>query len=306
LVLGKYREAIETASTTTWEEVSEYPLGKKYGLVSITPVFDKAGNCIRMVGSVHDVTEKKEQELAINKVNAERERAIAELIDRNKTLEQYTYVVSHNLRAPLANIIGLVDILRSFNIEAADIRDTINDISDSILKLDNVVNDLNAILQVRERNTELKELVSLQQIIDDISLSIADVIKQENVTIKARCDVDNIYSIRSHLYSIFYNLILNSIKFRNADEPPIITIDCIGGGENTTIILRDNGKGIDLKQHSGKMFRLYKRFDTSVKGKGIGLFLVKTQVEDLNGSITVKSEIGRGTEFTISLPNNKD
>lgn len=307
LVLTNYNKAIDTHSTVNWEEVSVYPAGTKYGQVSITPVFNEEGRCIRMVGSVHDITEKKEKDIAIAEVIREREEVLSQLVNRNKDLEQFTYVISHNLRSPVANIIGLAEALRTIDPAKDDFYPILHDVSESVRKLDSVITDLNSIIQVRGHNSELKEIVSLQMIIDDIKLSIADLVKSENVTINYTCESrTHIYSIRTHIYSIFYNLILNSIKYRKPDTSPVIDIHCFDKEEKIQISFTDNGKGIDLEKHKDQIFGFYKRFDTSVKGKGLGLFLVKTQVEALDGSITVNSKLNEGTQFLISLPMDID
>lgn len=306
LVLNKYHEAIEKATPVSWQETSVYPSGTKYGEVTVTPVFNKKGKCVRLVGSVHDITDKTEQDIALNQVNLERDEIIVQLLNRKRELEQYTYVISHNLRAPIVNILGLVNILKSFDIDKGAF-EIINDLSESVEKLDSVIIDLNTILQGGEQNTERKQLVSIQGLVDDISLSIADIIKNEKAVITCHCEnLSDIYSIRSHMYSIFYNLIFNAIKYRQTDKRPLINIECMKNGDDLVITFSDNGKGIDLTKYGDQLFRFYKRFDTSVTGKGLGLFLVKRHVEDLEGSITIKSELNQGTQFVISLPLHRE
>ena len=101
------------------------------------------------------------------------------------------------------------------------------------------------------------------------------------------------------MHSIFNNLIRNSIKYRNPDQQPLITIKSTKENGKIILTFKDNGLGIDLNKHGTKVFGLYKRFHTHLKGKGIGLFMVKAQVEALGGQITIASEINKGTEFTI-------
>ena len=101
LVLEKYREAIQYRKQVSWQEISEYPAGQKTGEVLVEPVFDTQGNCLRLVGIVHDITERKEAE-------KKQIRLTEDLYQHNRDLQQFTYIVSHNLRAPLANALGLV------------------------------------------------------------------------------------------------------------------------------------------------------------------------------------------------------
>ena len=83
---------------------------------------------------------------------------------------------------------------------------------------------------------------------------------------------------------------------------PVIRLKSILAADHIELVVEDNGKGIDLKRHGKDLFGLYKRFDTSAEGKGLGLFMVKTQVESLGGKIRVESEINNGMRFVISLP----
>jgi signal transduction histidine kinase len=81
-------------------------------------------------------------------------------------------------------------------------------------------------------------------------------------------------------------------------------IECHNLGDNIEIVFADNGKGVDMKKNGADLFGLYKRFDTTVKGKGLGLYLVKMQVESLGGKITAQGEVDKGMQFTILLPKN--
>ena len=106
------------------------------------------------------------------------------------------------------------------------------------------------------------------------------------------------------MHSVFYNLILNSIKYRKKGLSPIIEIRSEIDKEKIRLTFKDNGTGIDLERHGGSIFGLYKRFHSDVEGKGLGLFMIKTQIEVMGGSITVKSTPNEGAEFIVELPNN--
>ncbi len=242
-----------------------------------------------------NITDKKVSEL-------EREKITADLVQRNKDQEQFNYIVSHNLRAPVANVTGLLGLLSDPELDDDDEKYVLDGLSQSVNSLDSVIIDMNHVLQDKELINETKETNDLQQLVDGIKVSIKNIIDKERVVIKCHFDIKNIFSIRSYLYSIFYNLILNSIKYRQCGMSPVIVIKSVLHENKLQITFTDNGKGIDLENHGKQLFRLYKRFDTTVEGKGLGLFMVKTQVESLGGTISVTSEIDKGTQFIIQLP----
>lgn len=249
--------------------------------------------------SIKDITEQKNIAKAQNDTTSE-------LIRRNKDLEQFTYVVSHNLRAPVANIMGISDLLGEMESDPSAVSELMLGLRTSIKNLDTVIKDLNYVLAVKKDAPErMKELVEIQTLVSEIKSSINNLIVSEHMTFEYQLEEEKIFTVRGYLYSIFYNLILNSIKYRQADLSPRMIIKTYLTGKHLNIIFEDNGKGIDLKKYGSQLFGLYKRFDIDVEGKGMGLFMVKTQVEDLGGTIQVKSEPGKGSAFHILLPINE-
>jgi len=244
-----------------------------------------------------DITERKT-------VTLEHERITADLIQRNKDLQQFNYIVSHNLRAPVANIMGLSVLLNTDGDTEPGKRALLDGLSSSIKNLDEIIKDLNLILQVREVGVhEKKEAIHFNQLIDDIKISIGNILSTEKAVVNCNFEeADGFFAIRSYLYSIFYNLVLNGIKYRRQGVPPVINITSTRHLNKIVLAFEDNGKGIDIGRHQKDMFGLYKRFDTKVEGKGIGLFMVKAQVESLGGRVTVESQVNKGTTFRLELP----
>jgi signal transduction histidine kinase len=97
-------------------------------------------------------------------------------------------------------------------------------------------------------------------------------------------------------------MVSNSIKYRRSDVKTVIKISSRKEGDKAVLLFRDNGKGIDMEKHGDKLFRLYERFDLTMEGKGMGLYMIKTQAENLGGIISVDSEVDKGTVFKIELP----
>ncbi|MCZ2141734.1 MAG: HAMP domain-containing histidine kinase [Bacteroidia bacterium] len=115
-------------------------------------------------------------------------------------------------------------------------------------------------------------------------------------------DAPEIYTIKTYLRSILENLITNSIKYAKQNENPHIIIKSCKKDKNIILSFKDNGIGIDMEKHKNQIFGLYKRFDNTKEGKGLGLYMVKSQVERLGGKIEIKSEVGIGTEFILTFP----
>jgi PAS domain S-box-containing protein len=237
-----------------------------------------------LILSVRDITSSKITAMALAQTNAE-------LSKRNKSLEQFTYIISHNLLAPVANIMSITELLKDPDeIQRAEL---IEGLHVSIKTMDTIIKDLSQALQVKDQINKKKEEVHFRQLIEEITFSINNLVIAEKAEIHCNFEEkQSFFTVRGYLYSIFYNITLNSIKYRRAEEPPVM------------LTFEDNGKGIDMKKHGAQLFSLYKRFDTSTEGKGMGMFMVKTQVEELNGSIHVESRLGKGTKITISLPLN--
>lgn len=240
---------------------------------------------------------------AAKNAELERERITADLVQHNKDLEHFTYIISHNLRAPVANILGLSDMLKDHDLDNEAKLEVFERVTQSVKNIDTVIKDLNHILQAREMVNEKKETIYFDELVDAIEASIHNIVINEKALFKCSFkEAESIFSIRSYLYSIFYNLASNSIRYRQPGIAPIITIKSRRVENKIELEFKDNGKGIDLEKHGHHLFGLYKRFDTSMEGKGMGLFMVRTQVEALGGTIKVKSKPGEGIEFVIELP----
>ncbi|MGL1886786.1 MAG: ATP-binding protein [Reichenbachiella sp.] len=226
-----------------------------------------------------------------------------DLIERIKNLEQFSYITSHNLRAPIANILALLSLGKMEN-NSQDF-DRMDLLNESALKLDQVLIDLNKILEIKNRLTESIEKIDLEVLINNITNSLQKDIEENHVLIKKDLEVTGIYSIRGYIHSIFLNLISNAIKYRRHQVETVIKIRTFQEQGRINIEIEDNGLGFDSLALKDKIFGLYQRFHTDIKGKGLGLFMIKTQVESLGGEIEVKSEVGKGTIFSIKLKSEE-
>ena len=296
IFLKQDQEVITTGKTKIIPELTfTNPSGQSKTFYTIKVPYTMAGkNEKGVLGIALDITEQK-------LISAEREKLVADLSQRNSDLEQFSYIISHNLRAPVANILGITEVMRS-GIDKDEEAILMKGLESSVGKLDEVIKDLNYILQMNNKEQRRKEWIKFSEIINDIKLSINQEIINEHARITTDFSaVDDMLTIKVYLYSIFYNLILNSIKYRKPDIAPEISIISYMLDEQIRIIFKDNGLGIDLQKKGDEVFGLYKRFHDHVEGKGVGLYMVKKQVEALKGKISLESEVDKGTSFTITF-----
>ncbi len=246
-------------------------------------------------GVIQDITEIKQH-------IDEKERLIKEINHKYNDLMQFNYIISHNLRSPVANILGMSSL---FEMDLSDEeRSQIYEyILESAKSIDSVIKDLNHILSFKSDLNEMKERFRLSEIVKMVCSNLNKQIKESDAAIFVDIaeDSDIIFSIRSYIQSIVYNLISNSIKYKEAARIPEIIITARKENGKMLIKVADNGIGIDMDLHKNELFGLYKRFTDQKEGRGLGLHMTKVQVDSLGGTISAESTPGRGTTFTVSF-----
>lgn len=229
-----------------------------------------------------------------------------ELIKQNSQLEQFGYITAHNLRAPVARILGLANIINNKHFSMPADKEMLDKLQLAAKEMDTIIYDLNVILDIKKGIQYSYEEIDLHTRLEKVKNILKEKIKDSNLTIIENfSSAKNCYGIPAYIESIFYNLISNSIKYRAFERDPVIYISAQEQNDKLKIIFKDNGIGMDLPKIKEKMFSLYQRFHDHVEGKGIGLFLVKTQLEAMNGSIEVDSKVNKGTIFYIHIPLKK-
>jgi light-regulated signal transduction histidine kinase (bacteriophytochrome) len=168
--------------------------------------------------------------------------------------------------------------------------------------IDDVIKDLNYILVQKKLGQESTVHISLQEILREVKLHLSEEIKSSGASIQEYLFTEKITCVKGIMISIFYNLISNSIKYAMPHQKPVLDIMAEKTEDQLVLIFRDKGIGFDYGKYGDKLFRLYNRLHSHVPGKGIGLFLVKSHVDMLNGTIQVESMPRRGTTFKIILP----
>ncbi|MFC5271095.1 PAS domain S-box protein [Adhaeribacter terreus] len=264
--------------------------------IDVTPVFDEDGNLVKYIAIENDITELKQKE-------AEMVKLTENLMRRNEDLQQFTYIVSHNLRAPVANLLGLSRLINSENRDSEIFEKALTKISAAATHLDMVISDLNKILSpLKNAGNSLHEPINIYTVVNAVTAGLQEQLEAVNAHLENRLSPDLILpGSTAYFYSIFNNLITNAIKYRNPEVQLKITISQQTESQKISILFTDNGMGMDLPQINNQLFQLYKRFHPGTEGRGIGLYLVKTQTETMGGRISVQSQPGEGTTFILTF-----
>ncbi len=291
----KFEEARCNGADLEWLDTYATKNGEtKHKLRRFLPIIEN-GVFKYTIGYGVDITDLK-------KTAFEKEKLLKELNNKVNELMQFNYIVSHNLRSPVASILGLTSLLEHGLPD--DERDkAIRYLNTASTAIDSTIKDLNLILASRSLLNEKVERFCLSSIINEVRNHLAQQIKDSGAIIQLQVlrGNDQLCSIRSYIQSVMHNLLSNAIKYKSPDRHPVISIDVSKENEQTCITVQDNGMGIDLEKFGKQIFGLYKRFDLKTEGKGLGLYMSKMQLESLGGSIAIDSRPGHGTQFTIRL-----
>lgn len=265
---------------------------------SMIPVFNLDEELTHWISIQRDITVEKKQKV-------EKEQLIRELTRNNKDLKQFSYITSHNLRAPLSNLTGLLNLLEDVKIDNPELKEILDGFYKSTHQLNETISDLVKVVVIKDNLSIQKEDVDLKDIFENVFSQLDFLIGIHKPILKINFEKASLIKTnKAYLESILLNLLTNSLKYKSEKRQLKINISSKIEGEDAVLTFQDNGIGIDLARNGEKIFGLYQRFHTHVDGKGLGLYLVKSQVETMGGKIFVESEIDKGTTYTITF-NNK-
>ena len=289
-IKNKQECQIETISYKKNKE--EYWVG-----FSMLPVYNSDGELSHWVSIQRDITEEKKQEV-------EKEQLIRELTQNNKDLQQFSYITSHNLRAPLSNLTGLLNLIEDIPIENSELKEILDGFNKSTHLLNETIEDLVKVIVIKDNPSIQKEDLSFKDVFENVFSQLDFLIGLHKPIIIIDFDkVPLINTNKAYLESILLNLLTNAIKYKSENKKSKITISASKTDDTIFLVFKDNGIGIDLVRNKDKVFGLYQRFHDFPDSKGLGLYLVKSQVEAMGGTISIESEVNKGTTFTLTFKN---
>ena len=298
-VVNSITKVAEKGDRDIWTE--EYRFRKSTG--EYLYIFDQGfvvknstGKVIKMIGAMRDITAVKLNEENLARLNQE-------LLQRTKRLEEFGYITSHNLRGNLSNFLGLLELLDRENLGTEENLLFVEKMDQAAQSMNETLSELLDILVIQSDSKIVIEDVHIPSILNKVLGGVSYLVNSTRAQIHIELnEIENIASNPVYLESIFHNLISNALKYKSPKRIPTIDISLVKKIDHYEISVRDNGLGMDIERHKDRLFRMYQRFHQTQLGKGLGLYLVKSQVTALQGNISVQSEIGKGTTFTLSLP----
>ena len=231
---------------------------------------------------------------------------ITELNTQNRQLDDFAHLTSHNIRSPATNIYTLI----SFITESSSLEDyklIFEKLTKVSRNLNETLNELLEILQVKNNKNIGREELQFESVLNKVKDSMQGDILLSGAVVSSNFElVSSIKYPKAYLESIFHNLLSNAIKYRSQERLPEIYVSTHKVKGRIILEISDNGLGIDMERYGSQVFGLRKIFHTNVNAKGIGLFMTKTQIEALGGEISVRSEVNKGTTFTVTFDPKSD
>ncbi len=267
------------------------------------PDYDEAGNMVSISGINIDIDSRKQAEIKMKESFDQLRILNTELQKANSELDRFVYSASHDLRAPISSVLGLIELCK-ITTDTNELRDYFNKQEISIRKLNNFIRDIldysrNARMEIHN------DAINFQELLEDIFKQYEYQENSENIQKVLKVGQQSaFFTDQRRLSVIFNNLISNAIRYSDSWKPrSVIEVKVITTPKEARIFVSDNGQGI-AKAHVDKVFEMFYRGSETKSGSGLGLYIVKETVDKLSGRVSLTSELGKGTTITLTIPNN--
>jgi len=295
---------IENSRLLLEGEIDTYKVEKRYfhkngnvvwALLSVSLMRD--GNKPKFfITQIIDITLTKALITQLETKNSQLDLATLDLKNKIEQLEEFNRIVAHNLRGPVGNILQLSDMLEEDKASA--------DLYVSMLKeastgLDSTLRELIKILEIKlNKNIDFQRCF-FDEIIFKVQSMLNVQMQNEKVDFSIKLEVPFIEYPLIYIESILYNLITNAITYKRTHVKCLVKVSTYLENDRVVLEVADNGLGIDLQRYGHQIFKLNKVFHKGYESKGLGLFILKNQIETLGGTISVQSEPEQGSTFKV-------
>ncbi len=252
------------------------------------------------VTEFRNISERKLIEESIREQNIRLGDIADNLTRKNEQLEEFTQIVSHNLRAPVGNIVTLLSLYDSAtNEERVEYITHLRNSSNLLL---GTLNELNEVLKIKQSQKIEKQELEFEHVFNRVCQMLSARITELGADIATDfSEIPVIHYPNIYLESILLNLLSNALKYHAAIRKPVIKAKTYLENKKIMLEVSDNGLGINLEKYGHQIFKMRKTFHEHPESRGLGLFLIKNQIESMGGEISLKSEVNKGTTFYIKL-----
>lgn len=304
-VVASFWEVINSPQLYKWEE--EYRFLRKDGNYAYIydrglVIRDEHGKAIRMIGAMQDISERKQTEIELRKLNEALEKRAIELQQSNAELEKFAYIASHDLKEPLRMVSGFLHLLDkkySPNLDQGA-QEYIAFARDGADRMKELINDLLEYSRLTTAQPDYEYFNACQEI-ENVLLIFRNEIPDPASCFTCNGKL-NVYAGKNRFHQLILNLISNAVKYRSTPLPEI-KVACADTSKEWIFEISDNGIGIDPAYHE-KIFEMFTRLHhrSEFSGTGIGLAICKKIIEQHQGTISVNSSPGNGSTFTFTIP----
>jgi PAS domain S-box-containing protein len=267
------------------------------------PSRSEQGDVLQWIGTSTDIHEHK---LALGRI-AQAQRQLRhnneQLTRANVDLDNFIYTASHDLKAPITNIEGLLQALEielpAESHAEAEVPAILGMMHDSVTRFKKTIEQLTDVSKLQKEQGQPVETASLAAVVRDVCLDLGPQIEGSGAVMDV--DVSQCPEVRisgKNLRSVVYNLLSNALKYHHPDRPPHVRVRCHSAPLHDVLTVQDNGLGLSMANQQ-QLFGMFQRFHDHVEGSGIGLYMVKKMVTNAGGRIAVQSEEGQGTTFSV-------
>ena len=267
-------------------------------LLTLSMVTDSSQNPVFLVAQVQDLSILKGNMEILERQKNQLETAMVDLESKVRQLEEFDQIVAHNLRGPASNIQMLIREMETATsaLERTTYFELLHASSENLIQ---ILQELIEILEVRNSRSLPVERCYFAPIFEQIEQQFTKEISTTGAVIIYDLDQPDVWFPKVYLESILHNLMSNALKFTRPSIPPEIRVHTFSQDDMIGLTILDNGVGIDLERHGSQLFKFRKIFNRGYNSKGVGLFLIRQQIESHGGTIDVESTPGRGTAFTV-------